>query len=199
MGITSTSISDRQLDIVEAAGKILTSSGISGLTIKNLAKEMQFSESAIYRHFTSKEEIIIALLEYLAENMDERYTQAITENLSPEEKFVKMFQSQFSFFKMNPHFVVAVFSDGLMEESQRINETILKIMAVKMKHLMPIIMEGQQKKVFTNVITSDELIHIVMGTFRLQMFKWRVANFQFDITRNGDNMIQSLLSLIKTK
>ena len=59
-------ISDRQLEIIKAAGKILTTSGVSGLTIKNLAKEMKFSESAIYRHFTSKEEIIIALLEFLA-------------------------------------------------------------------------------------------------------------------------------------
>lgn len=68
-----------------------------------------------------------------------------------------------------------------------------------MKHLMPIIMEGQQKNIFTNSITSEELIHIVMGTFRLQMFKWRIANFQFDINRNGDNMIQALLTLIKSK
>ena len=85
-----------------------------------------------------------------------------------------------------------------MEESQRINETILKIMGVKLKHLMPIILEGQQKNVFTNSIASDELMHIVMGTFRLQMFKWRVANFQFDISSNGERMIQSVLTLIKT-
>ena len=194
-----TVISDRQLEIIEAAGKILTASGVSGLTIKNLAKEMKFSESAVYRHFSSKEEIIIALLEYLAESMDERYTKAISNEQTPNEKFKILFQNQFTFFKMNPHFVVAVFSDGLMEESQRINETILKIMNVKMKHLMPIILEGQQKKVFTDAITSDELIHIVMGTFRLQMFKWRIANFQFDIIRNGDSMIQSVLTLIKTK
>jgi TetR/AcrR family fatty acid metabolism transcriptional regulator len=68
-----------------------------------------------------------------------------------------------------------------------------------MKHLIPIIIEGQQKSIFTNSITSDELIHIVMGTFRLQMYKWRVANFQFDIIRNGDNMIQAVLTLIKSK
>ena len=191
-------ISDRQLEIIKAAGKILTTSGVSGLTIKNLAKEMKFSESAIYRHFTSKEEIIIALLEFLAKSMDERYTKAISSEQSPEEKFTTLFQNQFSFFKMNPHFVVAVFSDGLLEESQRINETILKIMGVKMKHLMPIIFEGQQKKVFTNAIKPDELLHIVMGTFRLQMFKWRVTNFQFDISIEGDNMIQSVLMLIKT-
>ena len=67
-------ISNRQLEIIAAAGKILTASGVSGLTIKNLAKEMKFSESAIYRHFASKEEIIIAMLEYLAQNIDERYS-----------------------------------------------------------------------------------------------------------------------------
>lgn len=192
-------ISDRQFEIIEAAGKILTSSGVSGLTIKNLAKQMNFSESAIYRHFTSKEEIIVAMLEYLAENMNERYTKAISSNQSPIEKFTALFQNQFSFFKANPHFVVAVFSDGLMEESQRINETILKIMSVKMRHLMPVILEGQQKGVFTNSITSEELIHIVMGTFRLQMFKWRLANFEFDIERHGNNLIHSLLTIIKNK
>lgn len=197
--MTTETISDRQLDIIEAAGKILTVSGVSGLTIKNLAKEMKFSESAIYRHFTSKEEIIIALLEYLANSMDERYTNAISSDQSSEEKFTALFQNQFTFFKKQPHFVVAVFSDGLMEESERINETISKIMAVKIKHLMPIILEGQQMNVFTNSISADELMHIVMGTFRLQMFKWRVANFQFDIRANGDKMIQSILTLIKNK
>ncbi|MBK8622265.1 MAG: TetR/AcrR family transcriptional regulator [Saprospiraceae bacterium] len=195
--ITKELISDRQIEIIAAAGKILSTSGISGLTIKNLAKEMQFSESAIYRHFTSKEEIIVAMLEYLAHDMDMRYMQVTNSDHDALQKFKMIFENQFSFFEKNPYFVVAVFSDGLMDESAKINETILKLMSVKMKHLMPIISEGQHKNVFTNAITSEELIHIVMGTFRLLMFKWRVANFQFDIIRNGNNMVQSLLTIIK--
>lgn len=191
-------ISNRQLEIIEAAGKILTESGINGLTTKNLAEKVGFRESALYRHFKGKEEIIVTLLQYLAGNMDERYTHAISAEQTPEEKFKTLFQSQFAFFDKNPHFVVAVFSDGLMEESLRINEAILKIMAVKMKHLMPIIIEGQQKNVFTKRLTSEELTHIIMGSFRLQMYKWRVVNFQFDIERNGENTIQALLTLIKT-
>lgn len=191
------SISDRQLEIIEAAGKILTASGLSGLTIKNLAKEMKFSESAIYRHFASKEDIIISLLEYLAQDMENRFSRVITDEQSPEENFRAIFQNQFSFFKMNPHFVVAVFSDGLIEESQRINEKILRIMSVKMKHLMPVLKEGQEKHVFTKSISIDDLLNVVMGTFRLQMFKWRVANFDFDIRIKGDHMIESLLTLIR--
>ena len=192
-------ITNRQFEIIKAAGKILTESGVSGLTIKKLAKEMKFSEAAIYRHFSSKEDIVVSLLEYLAQNIDDRCTYALSSNLLPEEKFIMLFQNQFTFFNANPHFVVAVFSDGLMEESERINQTILKILGVKLKHLMPIILEGQEKHIFTNQISSEDLVQIVMGTFRLQMYKWRLSNFQSDIIENGEKMIKAVLVLIKNK
>lgn len=191
-------VSERQLEIIEAAGKILTSDGVSGLTIKNLARQMGFTEAAVYRHFTSKEEIIVSMLRYLADSMDERYG-SLPQGDGPEERFRALFQEQFRFFKKHPYFVVAVFSDGLMEESKRINETIAKIMAVKMKHLTPVLREGQTKGIFTKAISLSDLMHIVMGTFRLQMFKWRISNFAFDIKKEGDNMIQSILILIKQK
>tara|TARA_B110000967_G_scaffold148749_1_gene152423 strand:+ start:561 stop:1151 length:591 start_codon:yes stop_codon:yes gene_type:complete len=192
-------ITKRQLEIISAAGKILSASGVSGLTIKNLAKEMGFSESAIYRHFTSKEQIILAMLDYLVDNMDGRYTKAISSELNPEQQFIALFQTQFSFFHHNPHFIVAVFSDGLMEESEQINSTILKIMAVKMKHLKPIIQQGQESQIFTSELSSEDLIHIIMGSIRLKMYKWRLANFQLDSIKEGDHLIHSLLTLIKTK
>jgi AcrR family transcriptional regulator len=191
-------ISDKQLKIIEAAGKILSTSGVSGLTTKKLAQEMNFSESAIYRHFSSKEEIVVDLLNYLAISLDEKYTTGISKNDSPEEQFKKLFQLQFDYFHANPHFVVAVFSDGLFEENEKINGAILKIMAVKQKHLIPMIENGQSEGIFTNDISSVDLLHLTMGAIRLQMFKWRVSNFQIDIKVAGNNMVKSLLTLIKT-
>ena len=191
-------ITSRQLEIIEAAGKILTSSGVRGLTIKNLAKEMDFSESAIYRHFTSKEEIIIAMLEYLARTIDEHLQNAIPITDDPKEKFVAMFQSQFAFFESHRHFVVVVFSDGLLKESQSINEAILKLLGIIVKNLFPILLEGQNKGVFSNSVPLEDLMYILMGTFRLQMFRWRLEDFQFDIIEAGNKMIQSVLTLIQS-
>ncbi|MEZ4888722.1 MAG: TetR/AcrR family transcriptional regulator [Chitinophagales bacterium] len=190
---------DRQLEIIEAAGRIMTDEGVSGLTTKKLSKEMGFSEAALYRHFNSKENIIVAMLEYVAKRMDEQYTLALSKNENIEQKFISIFQNQFTFFAQNPHFVIAVFSDGLLEASQLINQAILKILAVKVKHLKPIISEGQKKGVFTNIIEIDDILHIVMGSVRLLMYKWRVANFQFDISQKGDELIKSLLKLIKSE
>jgi AcrR family transcriptional regulator len=190
-------ISAKQQAIIEATGKILTTSGVSNLTIKKIAAAMQFSESAIYRHFESKEEIILTMLDFLASNMDERLSQNSDANENSEKKFIQLFDNQFAFFKANPHFLVAVFSDGLWEENTKINNAILKLMAVKKNYLNLIIVEGQNAGIFKNTISAEAITHIAMGTFRLQMYKWRMANFEFDIATEGNKMIQSLLTIIK--
>lgn len=192
-------ITERQFEIITAAGRILTDSGIHGLTIKNLAKEMKFSESAVYRHFGSKEEIIIGMLAYLAGNMDQRFKSSLLSDGSIEDRFRALFESQLSFFNEYPHFAVAVFSDGLLEGSKNVNHAINKIMQVKMKYLMPVVLEGQQEGVFTNAITTEDLMHVILGSLRLLMYKWRTANFEFDILRYGRNMVETNLILIKNK
>lgn len=192
-------LTTRQLEIIESAGKILSASGVSGLTIKNLAKEMKFSESAIYRHFKSKDQILVSMLEYLAESMDVRYAKIASQDLPALEKFNAYFQNQFEFFNDKPHFVVAVFTDGLMEESENINNAILNLMAIKMKYLIPVIADGQEEGFFTNEIKTEEILHVTMGAFRLLMFKWRMTNFHFDIIESGTELMTTIQTLIKTK
>lgn len=63
--------------------------------------------------------------------MTERLVNADAFEQTPFEKWESLFWTQFSFFKKKSHFVVAVFSDGLMEKGRRINETLLNLMAIK--------------------------------------------------------------------
>lgn len=190
-------ISERQKELIDAAGRILTELGIGGLTTKKLALEMGFSEAAIYRHFSSKEAIILAMLEYLRENMSARLF-SLDSNLGLEDRFKTLFSSQFSFFTQHPHFVVAVFSDGLWEESEQINKAILALMQTKTGFLIPLIKEGQAQGVFRSDLSAEQLVHLVLGAFRLQMFKWRVSGFSFDLNSSGMELILSILKVIKT-
>ena len=86
-------ISNRQLEIIEVSGKILIEKGIKGLTTKTVASEMNFSESAIYRHFKSKEEILVALLSLLKQNMNKRLTSEIKPQNTSAENFKAVFTS----------------------------------------------------------------------------------------------------------
>lgn len=190
-------IKERQLEIIEAAGEILTESGLAGLTTKNLAAKMGFAESALYRHFKSKEEVIVTMLQYLAADMDKRLTGCVAKLNDPEEKIKAVFNNQFDFFQKHPHFLVAVFSEGLLEESKQINAAIMQIMATKRKHLLPIIKLGQLEGVFETSTPAEDMLHIIMGSFRLHMLQWRMTDFSFDVKQKGNKLMGSILTLLK--
>lgn len=190
-------LSDRQLEIIEASGKILMEKGILGLTTKNLAKEMNFSESALYRHFKDKEAIISLLIRFLSDNITTRFEEILQKNTTPEEKFIELFKSQFLFFQTNPHFIVIVLSDGLLDHSEDIKAEILKLMKANAIVFKKMIEEGQEAKLFNQEIEVKNLVHFVMGTFRLQMLKWKLANFNFNIEKVGMKTITDLLILLK--
>lgn len=190
-------LSEIQFEILTAAGKIITLSGITGLTIESLAKEMKVPESIIYQHYLSREDIIVSMLDYLAYDMDMRFTNTTEETQDTEEIFFKLFRNQAAFFIENPYFMTLVFSDGLMEECARINNLISKILESKISHLMPIIVSGQENGYFRNDLPAEEMAHIIMGAFRLLMYKWRISNFKFNLKYRNENTIESILTLIK--
>ena len=193
----SNELSDRQLEIIEASGRILMEKGILGLTTKNLAHEMNFSESALYRHFKNKEAIILLLICYLSDNINKRFEQIVNSNIEPDEILMELFKSQFSFFKANPHFIVIVLSDGLLDNTLEIKTEILKLMETNAAHFKKAIALGQNSKLFNPEVEAEYLIHFVMGAFRLQMLKWKLADFSFDIEEQGMKTMNNLLTLLK--
>lgn len=189
-------IKERQLEIIEAAGEILTETGLAGLTTKNLAAKVGFAESALYRHFKGKEDVIVTMLQYLAMDMDRRLTKCVQELDNPIEKIKAIFNNQFDYFEKHPHFLVAVFSEGLLEESKKINAAIMQLMATKRKHLLPIIKQGQLEGIIETSAPAEDILQIIMGSFRLHMLQWRITEFSFDVKKKGNKLMGSILNLI---
>ena len=192
-----TTMTNRQYEIIQAAGIVLTRSGISGLTIKNIAHQMDFSESAIYRHFTSKEKIVIAMLEYLAVNMEERCQKEIRSDRNADKNLLSIFQNQIDYFKAHTYFVSVVFSDGLLEESERINEKIIEVMKVKHNLLYQVIEQGKDQSIFNDDMETDIIVDIIMGSFRLQMYRWKASGFTIDIDSKVDDILRQMIQFIK--
>jgi len=190
----------RQLEILEAAGAILYEEGVGGLTTKSLAKRVGFTESALYRHYASKEEILAALLQYLHVSMVERLRPiAANTEIIPAERLRRLFGSQLEYLAERPHFLVAIFSDGLLKYSPAIRDSMLRIMAIMRSTVLSIIQDGQKAEVFVDHIPAEELTHILMGSFRLLMLQWRMEDFEFDVRTAENQHIENLISLISKR
>lgn len=193
---TAEKISPRQLDIINASGKLLTAKGSSGLTIKNLASSMKFSEAALYRHYRSKEAIIVSMLDFVASELDHHFN-AMDKSKSPGERFLDYNKCQFDYFKANPHFVTVAFSDGLFDLTDKINDAISGVATVLQKHLIPIIMDGKLDNTFPMEIHSEKIVHILLATFKLHMSKWRISKYSTDVEKTGMDVAQTMLSIFK--
>ncbi len=190
---------NRQIEIIETAGKLLMAKGVKGLTTKNLSIELGFSESALYRHFRNKEDIVVLLINYLESNIKERL-QPIYENtnLTSSEKLLSIFNSQFTFFQQNPHFIIAILSEGLFNETDKINASILKVINYKLQLLSSIIDEGKKEGVIKTSMTTEEMVHIIVGSFRMMMLKWKFSGFQLDLITNGNSIMNTTINLLKS-
>lgn len=59
----------RRHQIVQTARKIVATHGMASLTIQELAREVGVSEGAIYRHFKSKDDILLVLIQEIERNL----------------------------------------------------------------------------------------------------------------------------------
>lgn len=193
------SITDRQHQIIAASGKILTERGVSGLTIKSLAAEMGFVESALYRHFKSKEDVIVLMIQYLNQNIQSRVEPIAKSEGTPVERIKMIFDSQFKFLNENRHFVIAMMSEGLLDESPGIKNEAIKIFFYKMPVIFGLLNEGIDKKYINPIITTDAMLHFLIGGFRTLIFKWKMTGFLFDIEKEGNQMVEDFFTLITQK
>jgi AcrR family transcriptional regulator len=73
----------RQQQIIEAARFIIASKGMEELTIREVAREVGISEGDIYRHFNSKRNILLLLMDDIERTLLEAVDSAVSEGKDP--------------------------------------------------------------------------------------------------------------------
>jgi len=76
--------------ILNGALKSYSKNGLEGMTMDNIAQESDFGKATIYYYFSSKEDIICALLEMGWQDLWESVEEMVVEDISARKKFVKI-------------------------------------------------------------------------------------------------------------
>ena len=121
-------LSKRQSEIIHAAIKLIGEGGIQALTIKNLSAEIGVAESALYRHFKSKTEVLNALLDFLGSYIISHYENVYKLKVSSFEKIEKMISGQLKIFAENPPYAIVILSDGLYKNEKSLYSKIFSVM-----------------------------------------------------------------------
>jgi len=87
----------RRREIMESCYQVIARKGLEGATLKQIGKEMGVSPSLLMHYFSSKEEMILALVDYMVEKMDRTYHRAIKQTDSATERLALYIDKNFNF------------------------------------------------------------------------------------------------------
>jgi len=184
----------RQKEIIDEALKIIHKQGYKALTIKELSKKVRISEPAIYRHFRSKEDIILGILHRI-EVFEETLRIQLLEtdkNELPLNRFVKL---HLQYFESNPEITSIIFSEDIFRESKRLSGKLLKIIGKRRKIVQKMITDCNINK-GKNGLNPGNLSTIILGFIRLLVLEWRLSGFKYSLSQKGEEGLKTLTKLI---
>jgi len=190
--------SERQVEIMESATLRIDKFGIQELTIKNLASDLSLSEAALYRHFKSKNEILLGVLTYFILEMNERLSVIIEDKeKNPSELLKNVFSSQLNSFVQKPAIVSVIFSEGIFQFNKDLRIQVSTIMELMQKNINALIVRGQNESIFRKELGADTITTIIMGSMRMVVLKWKLSGNKTNLVKDGKNVLNGLLKMLE--
>lgn len=190
-----TELTERQKTIVEAAIKLIDDSGIQNVTMKNIAARLDITEPAIYRHFASKNEILLAMLEQFKFRSKQHIQRARSAEISSLRKLETIFLEHSGQFAERPHMTAVVFSEEAFQDDPRLAELIFSVMNAAHEGVSEIIGAAQQAGDIRADVPKEHLALMLLGALRLLVKRWRLSKYAFDLRTESQRVWQSLCLL----
>lgn len=174
-------MADDQTKIVNAAIKLFAQKGPLDTSLSDIAKEAEVNESSIYRSFTSKDGILLAIYDYFWDRIKNDVEEVYNDEWEPEAlgKIRAMAKRCRTFFKDNIDLLKIVNNTYLItqknpDESKKDKdeEVESKRRAVWQKNqdvlkiLDNTIVAGQKRKEITDKMPAPVIRSILMGSYR---------------------------------
>jgi len=193
----NTEITERQQEIINVSIELIAESGIQSLTIKNLAKKIGFAESAIYRHYENKVQILLAILDFFRQSTEHLFTNQLNSTDNAIVRIENLFQNHFNKFSVSPSLVSVIFSEEIFRNEVELTEKVKEIMSRNATILTAIIETGQKNDEIRTDIEASHLSVMIMGSLRMFVKQWHMSNYDFNLIEKGSDFINSIKILIK--
>lgn len=190
-------LTQRQRDFIEAAMQIAAEKGLSKLTIRNLAREVGVSEAAVYRHFPSKLALLTAILEDLQEVILPHFRKLDKGNEGEDLEILidGFIRGLFHELEKRPAYAAFVFSEEAFHTDPQLRPFLSKMMQETLLVLTDSSQDLQKRDLCRDDVKPKNLAMMLMGSIRLTITKWHLANGSFALSETADELIGAIKRL----
>jgi len=179
--------------------EVISEHGLQGLTTREVAKRQGISESTIFKHYKTKNELILAVLEYFSQ-----YDEAIIESLGlkelkPIEAITYFVEAYVTYYENYPEITAITLSyEGLLHEVE-LSAVVKRIVNSRINTIQRLIEEAKRQKEMPEYVDPVCLSDFIIGMERVVILRWRLNNYNFSLKESTLTALKMLLDSFKNK
>lgn len=158
---------ERRLQILQTLAEMLEQPSSEKITTAALAKKLELSEAALYRHFASKAQMFEGLIEFIETSLLSLLNQITQSPARPTEQLKQMSRVLLSFARKNPGMARVLIGDALIGENERLQIRVTQLierLQASLKQTLRNAAVAEELTPKTDLsIYSHILIHIILG------------------------------------
>ena len=153
----------RKEQIKKAVLEIVFSEGLKKLSTKNLANKVGLSEGAIFRHFPTKQAIILEIIEDVKTELVKKLGRISKKKTSPEERLEKFICEHVSYLKRNKGVTIILFTEASYQNDVELKSALDDIFKMQKLHFRYIIEDGIKNGIWDSEVSVEYLSSLYMG------------------------------------
>jgi AcrR family transcriptional regulator len=119
-------LNEKEKLIVESGMKLFATKGFSSTSIQEIATESGISKGAFYLHFKSKDDLLLAILEFIFETVNNNIITFEHTNLPPRERFIKQVSALFGTFIEHKEFLIMLSKEQAIPRNDEVKRLLFK-------------------------------------------------------------------------
>jgi AcrR family transcriptional regulator len=184
----------RKESITQTAIEIINEIGIQGFSIRELAKRQGITEAAIYRHYESKQDILLSVINIFENFVFQVIHQIDSSTFESRDKIIFFIKSHTTFFEQNPSMTSIVLSEEIFRNDNIIAAKIKEMFDLRTRYFIRLIEEGRSQGIIPDLFTNQEFADIILGLLRRLTTRWRMSGYEFPLE---DNVLSTLAKLLQ--
>lgn len=148
--------------VVELAGR----QNPNEITTLAIARHMNLTEGALFRHFPTKQAIWTSVMEWVAESLLDRVDRAAQQHDSPQEKLRSMFLGHVDFVAEHPGVPRMLFGELQKAESTMPKRVVQSLLQRYAQRLQQAIEAGKTRGEFDTRLDTEAAASLFIGTIQ---------------------------------
>lgn len=189
----------RREEIVEAALALIAGGGPGALTTGAIAQQIGVSQAALFRHYPTKNAILMACVEWIGDRVRPAMLAAAVLPGPPEQRLRRIVGTMLSIARAIPAMPTTMFSRELLAEFPELRETLRERRRGLHAILEALLKEGVADGTFAPELDGVTAAWLVMGMVYSLLFRHHHIDDDLDLDREARVMLDILLLGLKRR